>query len=62
MSRYTIYYSSRKSVYRELASKWTKWSNTANLTAAETEGMAKFFGHIAKRFGLIKEFKELGII
>jgi hypothetical protein len=27
----------------------------------EVEGMAKFFKPIAKRFGLVQEFAELGI-
>lgn len=62
MSKYVIYYSSRKSVYKELATKWAKWSVTADLTATEAAGMARFFGHIAKRFGLIKEFRQLGVI
>ena len=31
------------------------------LSAIETEGMAKFFKPIAKRFGLTQEFAELGI-
>lgn len=62
MSKYVCYYSARKSFYRELAAKWARWSATANLSSAEILGIAKFFGPIAKRFGLIEEFRELGII
>lgn len=62
MSNYIIYYSARKSIYRDLATKWVKWAATANLTEEEVIGITKFFKPIAKRFGLIKEFRELGII
>ena len=62
MSNYVIYYSARKSMYRELANRWLKWSSTANLTEEEVMGITKFFKSIAVRFGLIKEFREIGII
>ena len=62
MSTYVIYYSARKSMYRNLAIRWSKWSTTAKLTENEINGISKFFRSIAVRFGLIGEFKELGII
>ena len=62
MSKYVIYYSSRKSMYRELAERWASWAKNATLTPDEVRGTAKFFRAIAVRFGLISEFKELGII
>lgn len=62
MSRYTCYYNSQQNTYRELATKWMKWASTANITEAESRGISKFFGQIARRFGLIREFRELGII
>lgn len=61
MSNYVIYYSARKSMYRDLANKWVKWAASANLTEQEVAGISKFFKAIAVRFGLIKEFKELGL-
>jgi hypothetical protein len=62
MSRYVCYYSARKFFYRELATKWSKWAATANLTETETIGISKFFFKQARRFGLVSEFRELGII
>ena len=62
MSKYVIYYSSRKAMYRELAERWSRWAKTTTLTQDEVRGTAKFFRSIAVRFGLISEFKDLGII
>lgn len=62
MSKYVIYYSCRKEMYRELAQRWQRWSTTTNLTDDQIRGVAMFFKTIAVRFGLIKEFRELGII
>ena len=62
MSRYVCYYSARKNFYRELAERWCSWAATANLTDAEITGISKFFYGLARRFGLISEFREMGII
>ena len=62
MSKYVIYYTTRKTMCRELAEHWAKWSTTVSLSESETEGISKFFYSLARRFGLIGEFKELGII
>ncbi len=62
MSSYTRYYNSKQITYRMLATKWNKWASTTTLTNIELEGTKKFFYSIAKRFGLIKEFRELGVI
>jgi hypothetical protein len=62
MSKYVCYYSARKIFYREMAEKWCRWRATAELTQTESEGIAKFFWQLARRFGLIGEFRELGII
>lgn len=62
MSRYSIYYSTRKSMYRELAARWIKWAADSNLTERELEGVALFFKSIAVRFGLVNEFREIGVI
>ena len=62
MSKYTIYYSTRKDMYRNLALRWAKWAAGSNLTDKEAEGVSMFFKSIAVRFGLVNEFKELGVI
>lgn len=62
MSNYVIYYGTRKVMYRDLAIRWAKWAATSNLTERELEGVSMFFKSIAKRFGLIKEFREIGVI
>lgn len=62
MSRYIIYYSCRKSIYRDFATKWAKWAAGAHLTDIERDGMMRFFRPIAKRFGLVKEFAALGVL
>ena len=62
MSRYVCYYSARKIFYRELAERWSSWAATANLTETEIVGISKFFYSLARRFGLITEFRDMGII
>ena len=49
-------------MYRELAERWARWAETATLTPDETRGTSKFFYDIAVRFGLVKEFREIGVI
>lgn len=62
MSRYVIYYSTRQSMYRELATQWKAWADSSGITETQKIGMSFFFRHIGKRFGLINEFKEIGVI
>lgn len=62
MSRYVVYYSVRKEMYREMAERWTRWSKSVSLTPDEIRGASKFFHDIAIRFGLINEFREIGVI
>jgi hypothetical protein len=62
MSRYTIYYSGRKDMYRSLALRWSRWAADSNLTDNERKGVAMFFKSIAVRFGLVNEFREIGVI
>lgn len=62
MSRYTVYYSTQQAAYKKLAIQWKKWSETADLSEREREGMTKFFKDIAVRFGLVKEFRDIGVI
>ena len=62
MSKYVIYYNSRQQMFRSLAQQWKAWSEGTSLSESEVRGMALFFRHIGKRFGLITEFKEIGVI
>lgn len=62
MSRYTIYYSTRQDMYRKLAALWKAWAATANLSESQRKEMSLFFRHIGKRFGLIHEFIDIGVI
>ena len=62
MSRYVIYYSTRKCMFRDLASTWKAWAEDAHLDESQVRGMSLFFRHIGKRFGLITEFKDIGVI
>ncbi len=62
MSRYVCYYSTRQTMYRELATRWMRWAATASISEIERKGVSKFFKSIAVRFGLVREFRELGII
>lgn len=62
MSRYVVYYSVRKEMYREMVERWKRWSENTNLTEDQRSGMSLFFYQIARRFGLVTEFRELGVI
>ena len=62
MSTYVIYYNTRKILYRQMAESWKAWADTTKLTKDQVRGMSVFFRHIGKRFGLITEFKILGVI
>ena len=62
MSRYTTYYNFKRVQYLELAKQWSKWAETADLSSEEVAGMMKFFRSLAVRFGLVTEFRDLGVI
>ena len=62
MSRYTIYYSTRQIMYKDFAARWAKWAAAEDLTAEQRRGVSVFFKTIAVRFGLVREFRELGVI
>lgn len=62
MSKYVKYYNERQDAYRTLATMCTNWVEATRPSAAELEGVTKFFSHVGKRFGLISEFKKLGVI
>ena len=63
MSKYVIYYSSRQQMYRRMAESWKAWADSTDyLSKDQAKGMSLFFRHIGKRFGLINEFKDIGVI
>ena len=62
MSRYTIYYNTRQHMFRALAQQWKSWAEDAHLNESQIKGMSLFFRHIGKRFGLINDFKDIGVI
>ena len=62
MSKYTVYYNTRQDMYKKLAVQWKAWADENSLTESQVKGMSIFFRHIGKRFGLINEFKEIGVI
>lgn len=62
MSKYAMYYDRKKRQYLDFATSWAKLAAEMNLTERQWRGMVLFFRPIARRFGLVQEFKELGII
>ena len=62
MSKYTMYYTAKQQQYKNLASTWTQLASTMGLTDQQKKGMALFFKPIARRFGLVQEFKDKGMI
>lgn len=62
MSKYTMYYMMKQKEYRDFAANWAKFTSNMELTERQRRGMALFFKPIAKRFGLVKDFKDIGVI
>lgn len=62
MSAYVVYYQKNQKAYAEFGERWVKWSQTTVLTPEEAKGISKFFKDIAVRFGLVRRFRNLGII
>jgi hypothetical protein len=62
MSRYVHYYNTRQIMYKDMATRWKRWSANLDLSELEVEGVSMFFRSIGKRFGLLTEFKEIGVI
>lgn len=62
MSKYTTYYNTRQHMYRELAQHWKAWADNSDISETQRIGMSFFFRHIGRRFGLLSEFKEIGVI
>jgi hypothetical protein len=49
-------------MYRKLATRWKAWADASGISETQRIGMSFFFRHIGKRFGLITEFKAIGVI
>lgn len=63
MSKYTRYYNARQETYRNMALAWNAWrSGGRPLSEDQVKGMEYFFRSIGKRFGLLTEFKKIGVI
>ena len=62
MSKYTTYYKSRQNQYLDFAANWAKFTASMDLTERQKRGMALFFAPIARRFGLVQKFRDIGVI
>lgn len=62
MSKYTTYYNNRQQMFRELAISWSIFALARHLPDIQMKGMKIFFRSIGKRFGLLTDFKKLGVI
>lgn len=62
MSKYTMYYIAKQKQYKDFATNWAKFTSTMDLSERQKRGMALFFKPIARRFGLTKDFKDIGIL
>lgn len=47
---------------RDKAKEWQLWASEQNLSYSELAEYGEYFRKLAKRYGLIKEFGENGII
>lgn len=62
MSYYTEYYNKNRSLYLTLAECWVNQTNLTRVTDEDKLTISKFFLKKAIRFGLVQEFRSLGII
>ena len=62
MSKYTVYYNSKQKQYKDFATNWAKFTADMDLTERQRRGMALFFRPIARRFGLTKDFRNIGVM
>lgn len=62
MSKYTRYYTAKQDQYRKVVTNWLTLAADMNLSKKQRKGMSLFFKSIARRFGLIKEFRDLGVL
>jgi hypothetical protein len=57
-----MYYKQKQIEYLEFAINCVNATSSMNLSERQRRGMTLFFMPIAKRFGLIKEFRDIGVI
>jgi hypothetical protein len=57
-----MYYNAKQTQYRDFAVAWSKLNMNETLSERQQRGMVLFFTPIARRFGLVQEFKSLGLI
>jgi hypothetical protein len=57
-----MYYIAKQKQYKDFATNWAKFTSTMDLSERQKRGMALFFKPIARRFGLTKDFKDIGIL
>ena len=62
MRKYTRYYTTKQKQYLEFATNWAHTTSSMNLSERQKRGMALFFKPIARRFGLVKEFRDIGVL
>ena len=62
MSKYVQYYNDRQEACRTLATQYKNWVESENMEPQELSEFVGFFTKVAKRFGLIREFKQRGVI
>lgn len=62
MSKYVKYYNERQDAYTTLATQFQNWADSEILTHADRAVFSDFFESIAKRFGLVREFRRRGLI
>jgi hypothetical protein len=57
-----MYYTAKQKQYLDFATNWAKFTANMGLTERQKRGMALFFKPIARRFGLTKDFKDIGVL
>lgn len=62
MSQYVKYYKERQEAYNTLATQFQNWADMEVLCSADRKVFSDFFTSIAKRFGLVREFRRRGLI
>ena len=55
-------YAARKEAARQKAIDWQRWQADENLSYGELAYFMEYFERIARRFGLVREFRENAII
>ena len=55
-------YSARKEAARAKAIEWQEWFATTSMSWGELADWQAYFTRLAKRYGLVREFKENAII